>query len=150
MYQPYQPPPAQKARVWPWFLGAAVVMAVFGMFAAIGYANRDQTRPAATSTRAGQGETVTLEYAVEGTATGVTVRYSTWSDGNWSSSTEKDVTAPWNRSEDIVDGALSGGTLTVTTGPEGGEVTCSITVDGKKLKTARASGKYAVAYCNGV
>ncbi|GGS25170.1 hypothetical protein GCM10010171_18080 [Actinokineospora fastidiosa] len=48
-----------------------------------------------------------------------------------------------------VEGFAKGGSLTVITPMEGGDVQCSVTVDGAAPQTARASGKSAAASCTG-
>ncbi|MFD0199229.1 MULTISPECIES: MmpS family transport accessory protein [Saccharothrix] len=82
-----------------------------------------------------------LVYEVTGDAA-ATVRYST------SAGVEEEVAAlPWTK-EFTVMGAFRGGTLDVTAGPDGGTVTCRVTVDGVEKRTATASGPNAVAACS--
>ena len=45
-------------------------------------------------------------------------------------------------------GLVKEGQLIVTTGADGGSVTCKVTVDGKEVKTATASGAFAMATCD--
>jgi len=92
--------------------------------------------------------TVTVHYEVTGTATDASVTYTTLGDNGMSTSQEQPKTLPW--SKDLsTKGLLKGGTLTVTTGPNGGDVICKVTVDGKETKTAKASGTFATASCDG-
>lgn len=89
-----------------------------------------------------------LRYEVTGDAPGATVSYSTFGDGGSATTAEEEVAAlPWTK-EFTVMGTLHGGTLDVTTGADGGTVTCEVTVDGEARKTATASGPNAVATCS--
>jgi Mycobacterium membrane protein len=87
-------------------------------------------------------------YEVSGDAAGATVTYSTYSDGNSATSQEALTSLPW-RKELKVKGLLSGGTLTVTAGQEGGSVACRITVDGVEKKSATGTGAFSSALCGG-
>lgn len=90
----------------------------------------------------------TIHYEVTGDAKDTTVTYSTFGDGGSSTSQEQPKTLPW--SKDItVKGLGKGGTLTVTTGMDGGSVTCKVVVDGKESKTSTAQGTMATASCDG-
>ena len=92
--------------------------------------------------------TVTVHYEVSGTAKDASITYTTFGDGSASTNQEQPKALPW--SKDIsTKGLLKGGSLSVTTGTEGGEVTCKVTVDGKETKTAKASGNFATASCDG-
>lgn len=87
-----------------------------------------------------------LVYEVTGDAPEATVSYSALGDGR----TDEEVvgTFPWTK-EFTLMGTARGGTLDVTTGADGGTVTCEVTVDGVARKTATASGPNAVASCSG-
>ncbi|GAA1019366.1 MULTISPECIES: DUF4190 domain-containing protein [Amycolatopsis] len=92
--------------------------------------------------------TVTIHYEVTGTAKEASISYTTIGDGNASSNQDQPQTLPW--SKDITTkGLFKGGSLSVTTGADGGEVTCKVVVDGKEAKTAKASGNFATATCDG-
>ncbi|ATE57469.1 MmpS family transport accessory protein [Actinosynnema pretiosum] len=91
---------------------------------------------------------VTVVYEVTGEAPSVSVSYSTFGDGNMQNSSEDVTTLPWTK-ELKTTGLFSGGSLTVSTGAEGGSVTCKVTVDGQEQKTSTASGPFAVASCSG-
>lgn len=93
-------------------------------------------------------KTVKVDYKVTGTATGVTVLYSDWQNNGWSSSTSTVSTLPWSK-EVTSSGLVKGGDLTVSTGANGGTVTCSVTVDNGTPRTASASGAFATASCSG-
>jgi hypothetical protein len=87
-------------------------------------------------------------YEVTGDSVGATVTYSTFSDGASATSQETVASLPW-RKELTVKGLLSGGTLTVTAGQDGGSVACKITVDGVEKKSATGSGAFSSALCSG-
>ena len=48
----------------------------------------------------------------------------------------------------ITKGLLTGGSLIVSTGEEGGSVTCKVSVNGQPTKTETANGQFAVATCS--
>jgi hypothetical protein len=87
-------------------------------------------------------------YEVSGDAVGATVTYSTFSGGNSATSQEKPATLPWSKTLSV-KGLISGGTLTVTTGDQGGSVACKITVDGVEKKAATGTGAFSSALCSG-
>lgn len=89
----------------------------------------------------------TVVYEVTGDATNVTVSYTSFGDG-LSSSTEPAATLPWTKQIDVT-GLVKGGSLTVTTGPGGGTVTCKVTIDGEPVATNTASGAGAITSCTG-
>ncbi|MBB4688616.1 DUF4190 domain-containing protein [Amycolatopsis jiangsuensis] len=91
---------------------------------------------------------VTVHYEVTGTAKDASVTYTTLGDGGSSVSQEQPKTLPWTK-DLTAKGLLKGGSLTVTTGMSGGEVTCKVVVDGKEAKTSTASGNFATASCDG-
>lgn len=89
-----------------------------------------------------------LVYEVTGDAPTATVSYSAFSDGGSSATGDEEVTSlPWTK-EFTVKGIFGGGALTVTTGPDGGTVTCRITVDGTERKTSTGTGPHALADCS--
>ncbi|MFT7836376.1 MmpS family transport accessory protein [Saccharothrix sp. BKS2] len=88
-----------------------------------------------------------LVYEISGDAPGASITFSTYSDGGSAVNQEEAATLPWTK-EFTVKGLFSGGTLSASTGAEGGTVTCRITVDGVEKKTATASGPFALASCS--
>ncbi|WP_185301285.1 MmpS family transport accessory protein [Streptomyces finlayi] len=92
--------------------------------------------------------TVRVRYEVTGTAKGVTIAYTTWRDGDLSTSQETGQSLPWRRDVEAT-GFVKGGTLAVTVGAAGGNVRCSVTVDDGSRRTATASGPSATATCTG-
>jgi hypothetical protein len=87
----------------------------------------------------------TVAYKVTGSANSVTVVYTTWNNGNTSTS-QQDVSLPWNRTE-TASGIFKGGSLIITVGAGGGTATCSVTVDGHSPSTSTATGAYSIATC---
>ncbi|MCE7000127.1 MmpS family protein [Saccharothrix sp. S26] len=83
-----------------------------------------------------------LVYEVTGDALTATISHAA------SATVEQEVAAlPWAK-EFTVMGEFGGATLDVTTGADGGTVTCRVTVDGVERRTATASGPHAVARCS--
>lgn len=92
-------------------------------------------------------KTITISYDATGTAKNATIDYSSISNGNFSDSSTQ-APLPWHK--DIkATGLLSGGTLSVTAGEDGGTVTCKVTIDGQVKKQESATGAFAVASCSG-
>ena len=90
---------------------------------------------------------VTVHYEVTGDAKGVSVSYSTYG-AEVAVSQETAAVLPW--SKDVrTSGLAKGGSLTVSSGAEGGTIVCKVAVDGKELKTATANGPFATAVCGG-
>jgi hypothetical protein len=61
--------------------------------------------------------------------------------------TETVTTLPWTK-EATVKGLFKEGLVRITAGAEGGNVGCRITMDGKEIEKATASGPYATADCD--
>jgi len=88
-----------------------------------------------------------IVYEVTGDATNVDVTYSVFSDDNMSTKDETVATLPWSK-EVKTKGYVKEGQLIVTTGEAGGSVTCKVTVDGKVVDTATATGPFELATCD--
>lgn len=88
-----------------------------------------------------------IVYEVTGDATNVDVTYSVFSDQNMSTKDETVATLPWSK-EVKTKGYVKEGQLIVTTGEEGGSVTCKVTVDGKVVDTQTATGQFVLATCD--
>ncbi|GAA4532603.1 DUF4190 domain-containing protein [Amycolatopsis samaneae] len=125
---------------------AGLVLSVLGLGVAILWAAAFTKAVNDVTTEANR--TVTVHYEVSGTAKGASVTYSTIGEGGSSTNQEKPGTLPWSK-DLTTKGLIKGGTLTVTTGMDGGDVTCKVVVDGKEAKTATASGQFAIASCDG-
>lgn len=91
---------------------------------------------------------VTVRYEVTGDAPSVSVHYTTFGDGSTSMSQEDVTDLPWSK-ELTTKGLFKGGSLTVSTGAQGGSVTCTVTVDGEDTKSSTASGEFSTASCDG-
>ncbi|MFL6119000.1 DUF4190 domain-containing protein [Actinophytocola sp.] len=87
-----------------------------------------------------------IVYEVSGDAPTADVTYTTFGD-KMTSNQETVTHLPWTK-EVKTKGYVKGGQLIITTGADGGSVTCKVTVDGKEVKTATASGAFAVASCD--
>ncbi|MEU8639575.1 MmpS family transport accessory protein [Amycolatopsis sp. NPDC048633] len=88
----------------------------------------------------------TITYSVTGDSKTADVDYSTFEPAD-SVKSETGAAVPWTKTVEAT--GLFIGAFTVTTGEDGGSVTCKVVVDGKEVKTATASGEYAVASCTG-
>lgn len=88
-----------------------------------------------------------VTYDVSGDAANVSITYSTFGD-TLTTNQETAAALPWTK-EVSTTGLVKGGSLIVSTGAEGGTVTCKVTVDGKEAKTATATGTFASASCDG-
>jgi hypothetical protein len=87
-----------------------------------------------------------IVYEITGDAPSADVTYTTFGDST-STNQETVTTLPWTK-EVTTKGIVKEGQLIVTTGADGGSVTCKVTVDGKEVKTATASGAFAMASCD--
>ncbi|MFC4855752.1 MmpS family transport accessory protein [Actinophytocola glycyrrhizae] len=89
-----------------------------------------------------------IRYEVTGDAPSADVTYSTYGD-EMTTNQETVTQLPWHK-EVTTTGIVKDGQLIVTTGPDGGSVTCKLTVDGEVVKTATASGVFAMATCDSI
>ncbi|MDK0519097.1 hypothetical protein [Streptomyces sp. ML-6] len=134
------PGEARPRRWWPGVLLLAVLVPAVGGAVAVewtaGVLVREGTRP------------LRVTYEVTGTARDVTVTYPAWQDGGLSTARLSLRSLPWT-GEVRTRGFLRGGSLAVTVGRSGGEVSCAVTVDDGTVRTASASGAFATATCDG-
>jgi hypothetical protein len=87
---------------------------------------------------------VRIVYQVSGTAARATVTYSTFQDGQ---TLQEELPAlPW-RMELIATGEPEHGVLTVTIGPDGGDVACEVRVAEVERRSATATGAGTSALC---
>ncbi|MDJ0379727.1 hypothetical protein [Streptomyces sp. G-G2] len=137
---PQGSPPPRGRRRWPWVLLGLLLLLLGGcavLFTVLVHqVSEDAGRPARVT------------YAATGRATGVTITYSTWHDGNAATSQVGDQALPWTK-EIATKGFTKGGSLVVTLGARGGAATCSVTVDDRPPVTASAMGPFASAVCTG-
>lgn len=87
-----------------------------------------------------------IVYEVTGDAPAADITYTTYGD-EMTTNEESVTTLPWTK-EVKTTGIIKEGSLIVSTGAEGGTVTCKITVDGKEVKTATATGEFVIATCD--
>ncbi|MBT2507376.1 hypothetical protein J7I98_16085 [Streptomyces sp. ISL-98] len=134
------PPPPRRRRVWPWVLLGIAVLIVLGCvaIAALVFSEVDEEAD----------RKVRVTYEVTGDANDASITYTTWNNGNTSSSSVSDARLPW-RKEVESTGLMKGGSLVVTLGESGGTATCSVTVDDNPPQTSTARGKFATATCDG-
>jgi hypothetical protein len=90
-----------------------------------------------------------IVYELSGDAKDVTVSYTTFGDNTATTPQQEAVTSlPWQK-DFKVKGLLKGGSVSASTGAEGGSLTCKVTVDGVVKKTETATGQFAVVTCTG-
>jgi len=125
---------------------AGAVLSVLGLVICILYAA--VFTQAVNDVHQQQNAVATISYDVTGDAKSATVTYSSF-DGNGSTTNQETANQlPWHK--DIqAKGLFRGGSLVVGAGPDGGTVTCKVSVNGKEAKTATASGPFATATCAG-
>lgn len=87
---------------------------------------------------------VRVVYRVDGTAARATVTYSTFRDGE---TRQEELTSfPWHK-ELVVADEPEHGVLTVTIGPDGGDMACEVTVGEEERRSATATGSHTSALC---
>lgn len=89
-----------------------------------------------------------IVYEVSGDAPSADITYSTYGD-EMTTNQETVTKLPW-RKEVTTTGIVKDGQLIVSTGADGGSVTCKLTVDGEVVKKATASGAFAMATCDSI
>lgn len=101
---------------------------------------RATSRPAATSAP----ETITVSYAVTGTAGRADLTYRNASGGT----EQKEVTLPWTLKLDVPPGQFV--YLSAQSLKDGNaDISCRITVNGVPIQVADSSGEYVIATCSG-
>ncbi|MFI9007174.1 hypothetical protein ACIGNX_08105 [Actinosynnema sp. NPDC053489] len=122
-------PPGRPARTWLVIAGSAVL--VVGALALVLWTTAPQPP-------------VRVVYHVSGTANRVTVTYSTFQGAQ--TRREELRALPW-RVEVLATGEPDHGVLTVTIGPDGGDVACEVLVAGVERRSATANGARTSALC---
>jgi len=89
-----------------------------------------------------------IVYEVTGDAPSADITYSTYGD-EMTTNQETVTELPW-RKEVTTTGIVKDGQLIISTGAEGGSVTCKLTVDGEVVKTETVSGEFAMATCDSI
>ncbi|WNV90633.1 MmpS family transport accessory protein [Umezawaea sp. Da 62-37] len=159
-YYAPMPPAPKKTKKWPWVVGIIVALVVIGSVANGG---KTPTTPAAStpgaSTPAAPVATVapvenaapaakvrTVVYEVTGTGTAGNITYTT--DGMTSTEQVSDVPLPWSKTIELpTNEALQIVQVLAQNGGDG-EISATITVDGKVVKTGKSTGAYAVVSVN--
>ncbi|MFZ4267961.1 hypothetical protein [Streptomyces arboris] len=137
------PPPAappKKRRKWPWILLMLILLMIGGCVAVVAGIFKGVSDESE--------RTVRIRYEVTGTAENVSISYSTYRDGDISTSQETARSLPWTK-EVTTKGFMKGGSLIITLGESGGKAACSVTVDDDAPRRATASGAFASASCSG-
>lgn len=139
-HAPYYYQPPRKRPVWPWVLGAVLVVMFLGaggclaVVAMVGSRIDSEAQPA-----------VNVTYEVAGSGSSVNITYT---DGGYNTAQQTVTTLPWTK--DVrVDGLIKTVWLTAANGPDDGTVTCKITAGGKTLAQETATGPYTVVSCIG-
>jgi hypothetical protein len=88
----------------------------------------------------------TITYEVTGDAQDVEISYTSYGDGV-TTNEEVAETLPWTKTVDVT-GYGKGASLMIQLGPEGGEVSCKVSVGEQAPTTGVASGPYGVATCS--
>ncbi|TWP46423.1 DUF4190 domain-containing protein [Lentzea tibetensis] len=91
---------------------------------------------------------VTIVYELSGEAKDVTVTYTTFGDTTTTPQQEAVTSLPWQK-DFKTKGLLKGGSMSASTGVDGGSLTCKVTVDGVVKKTETATGQFAIVTCTG-
>lgn len=137
---PVPTPAPRRKRRWPWVL-LAFFLVIVGGFAActamVGGAINKIDENAKTQ--------VAVTYSVTGQGK-ASITYDTSTDAGVSSESANDARLPWSK-DVTISGILKTPHVLATLGPDGGTVTCSISANGKVLKSATSSGPFATATC---
>lgn len=133
------PPPKKKHTVRNVFLGLALVgvLIVGGCVAFVG--------KAATEIDKQSNEVHTVVYKVAGTSKAASLTYTT--DGSTTTEQVASAKLPWSKSLSIKGGLVSVYQVMAQNMSGAGTVTCSITVDGKVVKSATGTGEASIASC---
>ncbi|MFG2596686.1 hypothetical protein [Streptomyces sp. NPDC048462] len=136
---PDAPQPSRR-RLWPWVVLMIVVLLALAAGAVSAVLARGLSEQSSQRLR--------VRYEVTGTATDVTLTYSTWQGEALSTGRLTLRTLPW-AGELETRGFMNSGSFVVSLGRSGGDVACSVKVDDITRRTDRASGAFATATCDG-
>jgi len=138
--QPGYPPTAPKKTdyklVWIWVGVAVVVASIFGISSVVIF---DKLITKVTSTQ-------TVVYTVTGYGT-PTITYSSYGDSFRGNTQLKNVALPWTLTTS--GPAIFGNSYSVTAvlGSTGGQLSCSLSVNGIRVSTRNANGPFASVTC---
>jgi hypothetical protein len=122
-------PPRRQGRKWPVIVASATL--VVGAVALVVWTTTPEPP-------------VRVVYQVSGSAERATVTYSTF---RGEETHQEELTAlPW-RMELVATGEPDHGVLTVTIGPDGGDVACEVRVADIERRSATATGAHTSALC---
>ena len=156
---PPPPPPPKKTTKWPWIVGAAVLLVLIISISTSGGGTSTPTAssgasPAASSsaaapaaaaeTTATSAAATGVVYTVSGSGKANNISYGEATKGISQANGER---LPWTKSTAATEGFAIYSLVAQNNGS--GEITCSITVDGKEIATNTSSGQYAVVTCTG-
>ncbi|WP_084465793.1 MULTISPECIES: MmpS family transport accessory protein [Nocardia] len=133
-------PPPKKRKVWPWVLGAVLLVFLVGLGACIAIIGTAVNEVDNEINRA-----VNVTYQVDGTGQASSITYS---GRNMDIAQDTDAALPWTK-EVSIDGIFKTVTLTASADADGGDVTCRILVGDEVLAEQTASGPYASVSCTG-
>ncbi|MFI1238066.1 MmpS family transport accessory protein [Nocardia salmonicida] len=139
-YPPGGYPPPKKRKVWPWVLGAVLLVFLVGLGACIAIIGTAVNEVDNEINRA-----VNVTYQVDGTGQASSITYS---GRNMDIAQDTDAALPWTK-EVSIDGIFKTVTLTASADADGGDVTCRILVGDEVLAEQTASGPYASVSCTG-
>lgn len=133
--------------------GVAIILSIVLSIvytAAFASAVHDEIKKQDAADAAAASQPVEIVYDVTGSAASSSITYSTYTDGGSQSESADGQALPWTKSITVKKGGtfdFSSFSLTATTGADGGDVDCKITVGGKVVSEQKASGQYAIASC---
>lgn len=157
---PPAPTPSPKRKKWPWVVGVIGVLVVIAVANGGKPANSDKAAgptgaaigndapavPAQIADQPAAPAQHTVVYEVTGTAKASSITYTT--DGMTSSNQESDVKLPWTKTLSLPGGESFQMVSVLAQGSSAhGKLKVTITVDGKLIKEASATG-YGVAMAN--
>lgn len=125
-------------RVWFWLLMvlAAVIVLIIVIVVAAG-----------TAINNANNAKHTIVYTVTGTGS-PTITYDSFDNGHNGSTQISNAPLPWSKTI-TGSGLFNFYSVDATLGTDGGSITCTITVDGKRVSTNTANGELASATCTG-
>lgn len=122
---------------------AALALAPMILLPLAGCGPTASTTPGTTASKPAATKEKQITYTVTADSGKASITYS--SDGSGSTQQENATSLPWTYKTTLKPGF---NVLTVIAQNSGsGKITCTISVDGKEVKTATSSGEYSIATC---